>query len=412
MATGLTNNVKPEAELLVLFQAIAQASPLPMVGLESSAHVVRYVNRAFCTLIDKKPEELLGKVFAGLGPAAEGCLSLLDRVHRSGEAETCTGRERSTPQSAHWSYAMWPVFSSEGRQLGIILQVIEETVLHKDAIAANETLTLSLIRQQELTEAAELLNTQLQTQISARAKAEEALIQSEKLASVGRMAAVISHEINNPLAAVTDLLYLARTIEGTPAQVIEYLDTADDELRRIAHICRQTMGFYRESVLPATFTVRALLDSVLDLLKAKIKAKQAVVVRQCDEQLQITATFGELRQVFSNFLVNSLDAMAPGGTVTLRASQSQNPLGRGSRIRISVADNGQGMSASTISRLWEPFFTTKGSVGNGLGLWVSRQIIDKHDGFVQVHSRTNGQYRGTVFSVVLPTGIEAVHKES
>ncbi|MDQ2835177.1 MAG: hypothetical protein M3Y50_15825 [Acidobacteriota bacterium] len=114
----------------------------------------------------------------------------------------------------------------------------------------------------------------------ARAKSEEALVRSEQLASVGRMAAVISHEINNPLAAVTDLLYLARSVEETPDPVIEYLNTADDELKRIAQITRQTLGLYREAIFPTIFTVGSLLDAVLDLLKAKIKAKHAVVLRQ------------------------------------------------------------------------------------------------------------------------------------
>lgn len=274
--------------------------------------------------------------------------------------------------------------------------------LHPHIIAANEALTLSLIRQQEMTEAAEFMNAQLQAEIVVRKKAEEALIVSEKLASVARMSAVIAHEINNPLAAVTDLLYLAQTVDGTPSEVLEYLKTADGELKRVAHITRQTLGFYRELTAPTSFRLSSLLDSVLDLLQAKIRSKRAIVEMQCAAHLKLTATYGELRQVLSNLLVNSLDAIDETGKITIRASASQDPRSGTARIRVLVADNGKGIAASTLPRLFEPFFTTKGIIGNGLGLWVSKQIIDKHGGAVQVRSCTKGPRRGTTFAVVLP----------
>ena len=131
-----------------------------------------------------------------------------------------------------------------------------------DVAAMNEALMLGLVRQHELTERAELLNLQLQAEIVARKKAEEALIGTEKLASVGRMAAVLAHEINNPLEAVTNVLFLAQTTDGLPEAARRYLETADAELKRIAHITRQTLGFYRESSAPTTFHLELLLDSV------------------------------------------------------------------------------------------------------------------------------------------------------
>ncbi len=276
------------------------------------------------------------------------------------------------------------------------------TALHPDVIAANEALTLSLIRQHELTEAAEVARAELEAEIQVRKKAEDALIVSEKLASVARMSAVIAHEINNPLAAVTDLLYLAQTVDGTPDEVLQYLKTADGELKRVAHITRQTLGFYREMTAPTSFPISLLLDSVLDLLQSKIRSKRTIVEKQCDAQVQVTAVYGELRQVFSNLLVNSLDAVHEDGKVTLRASVSQDPNTGIERIRVTVADNGKGIGAVILPKIFEPFFTTKGSIGNGLGLWVSKQIIEKHGGFVQVRSCTNGPHQGTTFSVVLP----------
>jgi PAS domain S-box-containing protein len=233
-------------------------------------------------------------------------------------------------------------------------------------------------------------------------QAEQALLRSEKLASAGRVAATIAHEINNPLAAVTNVLYLAKGNPDLPASAREYLEMADAELKRVAHITRQSLGFYRESNAPSLSSVNAMLESAVDLLKSKIEAKQARIEKQWAEDVEVTAIAGELRQVFSNLLANGLDAIDEQGTITLRVSTG-NALKHGGRcVRVTVADNGKGIGASLRSNLFEPFFTTKGTVGTGLGLWVSKQIIDKHGGTIRMRSSTYGARRGTVFSVVLP----------
>jgi two-component system NtrC family sensor kinase len=283
-----------------------------------------------------------------------------------------------------------------------VQQQSSELTIAEETLTVNERLMTSLVRQHELTEAAQHLNEQLQEEIRARKRAEDALINSEKLASVGRMAAVLAHEINNPLESVTNLWYIARTAEGISTEARNYLETADGELRRIAHITRQTLGFYREVASPASFPVSKLFESIVDLLHAKIVSSRATVHVHCDEGIQITAFQGELRQVFSNLLRNSLDAMPKGGTILLRACKTRGAKDGRCAVRICVADNGHGISPDASSSIFQPFFTTKGLVGNGLGLWVSKQIIDKHDGTIQVRSRTSGVYVGTTFSVVLP----------
>ena len=278
-----------------------------------------------------------------------------------------------------------------------------ERRINSDPVALNEQLMLSLVRQHELTETAQTLNEQLQAEIAARKLTEAALVSSEKLASVGRMAAVLAHEINNPLEAVTNLLFIAKAADGLPDGVRNYLETADAELKRIVYIARQTLGFYREAAAPTTFYVVELLESTIDLLHAKIVARQANIDMQCSRALKLTAFQGELRQVFSNFVRNSLDA-APesGGRVILRASTYISRREERRVIRITVSDNGHGIGPSTLSNIFQPFFTTKGTVGNGLGLWVSKQIVEKHGGRIQVRSRTKAPYRGTTFSVILP----------
>lgn len=238
--------------------------------------------------------------------------------------------------------------------------------------------------------------------ITERKQAEQALLRSEKLASVGRMAATVAHEINNPLASVMNLIYLATNAPDLPEAVRANLELADTELRRVAHIARQSLGFYRETAAPALTSLNRVLDSTVDLLQGKIRQRRAVIERQWSGEVQLQAVAGELRQVFSNLIANSLDAIADGGIIKLRVTtHSDRETGR-RRVRVTVADSGQGVGKDALRHLFEPFFTTKGRLGTGLGLWVSKQIIDKHGGSIRVHSRTEGERCGTSFSVVLP----------
>jgi len=240
------------------------------------------------------------------------------------------------------------------------------------------------------------------TDNSARKRAEEALLRSEMLANAGRLAASIAHEINNPLEAIMNTLYIVRTSADLAESAREYLDIADGELMRIAHITRQTLGFYREFSAATSNSASALIDSVVNLLQAKIRAKRVAVDQQCNEQLQVMGIAGELRQVLANLLTNSLDAIGQDCRIVLRASASIDPNHGRRRVRITVADCGHGMEAATTKQVFDPFFTTKGSVGTGLGLWVCKQLVDKNGGSIQVRSNMDGERRGTTFSIVLP----------
>jgi len=244
------------------------------------------------------------------------------------------------------------------------------------------------------------------TDNSARKQAEEALLRSEMLASAGRMAASIAHEINNPLEAMMNTLYLARMTANVPAEALEYLEIADGELMRIAHITRQTLGFYREFSAATSNSASDLIGSVVDLLQAKIRANGAHVEQQCEKTLQVVGIAGELRQVLANLLSNSLDAVGQGCRIVMRASASVDPNNNRRRIRITVADCGEGMGAAIVKQIFDPFFTTKGTVGTGLGLWVCKQLVEKNSGSIRVRSTTEGQQRGTTFSIMLPRYVE------
>lgn len=244
------------------------------------------------------------------------------------------------------------------------------------------------------------------TDITERKRTEDALFRSEKLATLGRLAATIAHEINNPLEAVTNTLYLARVSAEDPVSVGQYLDMADGELKRVAHITRQTLGFYRESSAPAAVSLATVLDAAEDLLRARIKAKRANIEKQYDLDRQVRAVPGELRQVFSNLLANSLDAIEEQGTIKFRISKLTSVTSGQPRIRVTVADNGKGIDAGTLPRIFEPLFTTKEATGSGLGLWVSKQIVEKHGGYIRIRSSPREPRRGTVVSIFLPA-IEA-----
>jgi len=243
--------------------------------------------------------------------------------------------------------------------------------------------------------------TERKREITDLQRAHEALIKSEKLAAVGRLASSIAHEINNPLEAVNNILYLARTSPECPESVIEFLLMAEEELQRVAHVTRQTLGFYRETVSPRKVPLDQILDSAADLHRRKAVERKAIVRKQYRGDFHVTAIPGELRQVFSNLLANSLDAIEDGGTVVLRTSRCTSRSGQ-PHLRVIVADNGSGISPEIQERIFEPLFTTKVATGSGLGLWVVRQIVDKHGGSIAVRSRTAGPYQGTSFVVTLP----------
>jgi signal transduction histidine kinase len=280
-----------------------------------------------------------------------------------------------------------------------IEDIYELTYVRKDASRFPAVVSVTALRDAQDAIIGYLL---IGTDNSARKQAEEALLRSEMLASAGRMAASIAHEINNPLEAMMNTLYLVRSTPNLPDQARLYLDIADGELMRIAHITRQTLGFYREFTAATSNSAADLVTSVVDLLKSKIQASGATVLQQCDEPLHILGIAGELRQILANLLANSLDAVGHNCRIIIRTSPSLDPATGQSRIRLSVSDGGHGITPATAKQMFDPFFTTKGTVGTGLGLWVCKQLVDKNGGNIRVRSRTTGPRHGTTFSITLP----------
>jgi PAS domain S-box-containing protein len=239
--------------------------------------------------------------------------------------------------------------------------------------------------------------------ITERRRAAEALRNSERLAATGRLAASIAHEINNPLEAVTNLLYLLDQNKSLDDAARGYATMAQEEVSRVAHIARQTLGFYRDSTRIEAVQVSRLVDEVVSLFAPKLRTNEIDLRKELESDEPIDAFPGELRQVFSNLLANALDAVGKKGKLRIRIGPARSRRNRAQRgVRVTIADNGPGISHEVVERIFEPFFTTKGAKGTGLGLWVTRGIIEKHSGVIRVWSSTREGKSGTVFSVFLP----------
>jgi signal transduction histidine kinase len=237
--------------------------------------------------------------------------------------------------------------------------------------------------------------------ITARKTQEATLRQSEKLAATGRLAATIAHEINNPLEAVTNLIYLAKTDASIALPVQRLLETADEELARVAQIAQQTLGFYRDTTRPAEIDLSAMLHGIIALFSRKLAFKRLVCRPQIQSGLRVFGLQGEIRQVFSNLLVNAIDA-SEDSEIVIRAG-SRIVDGRPGTSCL-IADRGTGVPATVRERLFSPFITSKLSLGTGLGLWVTRAIVEKHGGTIAYRTRTRPP-TGTVFRVFLPAEV-------
>ncbi len=233
-------------------------------------------------------------------------------------------------------------------------------------------------------------------------QAELALVRTEKLASAGRFAATMAHEINNPLEAITNLVYIVQNQPSLEA-ARPFLQMADSELRWVSHVVQRTLSFYKEAKPPAPFEVTAVLDETVELISRKVRTKSVTVTREYAKQIpRLVGAAGEMRQVFLNLLANSIDAVGPNGTIRIHISSLRSDRSGQEWVRVSIADTGSGIRRSDLPRIFEPFFTTKPAAGTGLGLWLTKQIVERHGGRIRVRSSARPPRTWTVFSILLP----------
>jgi signal transduction histidine kinase len=236
-----------------------------------------------------------------------------------------------------------------------------------------------------------------------RHAAEETYRKAEKLAVAARIAASFSHEINNPLASVTNLLYLIG-VSASLDETKKYADIAARELARVSEIVTQNLKFHRESNQPVAVEITQVVNAALNLYQVRLSNAGVSIERDFRECSPILGVVGELRQLISSLIANALDATGRGGKLKIRiAGTREHNNGSRPGVRVTIADTGSGIRPEIRDMLFEPFVTTKGNTGTGLGLWVSSEIVRRHGGTIQVKSRAHSPFTGTVFSIFLPT---------
>jgi len=236
--------------------------------------------------------------------------------------------------------------------------------------------------------------------VSDRKKVERMAIEAEKIATTGRMAAAIAHEINNPLGSVLNLIFLARQEGISLKDIRSYLATAESELERVSHIARQTLGYYRDTGAPSEVRLHDLIENVLSVFRNKMLAHNIVLQVRFNDLRKISVHSGEIIQVFSNVISNAIDAMPQGGKLSIAINQTVGTEQDG--LQVVVSDNGQGIRRDHIGRVFEPFFTTKGNLGTGIGLWVTKQLVERHGGQIAISSSTEPHDSGTAVTITLP----------
>lgn len=243
--------------------------------------------------------------------------------------------------------------------------------------------------------------------ITRERRTQEALLANEKLAVAGRLAATIAHEIHNPLDSVSNLLYLMRT-EVSEEESKHFMDMAEQELARVTQISRAMLGLYRESKAPVQVNLKEMLLEILLLMERRFTDLDVTMHADLPNSVVVDAFPAELRQVFTNLITNAAEAASPGGQVRVSIIPQAAGIGDDGQKQqagatVVIADNGAGVPESARPHLFQPFFTTKGEYGTGLGLWVSRGIINKHGGSIELDSSTDNGSHGTVVSVFLAT---------
>lgn len=357
-------------ETLSLLDSMLANAPIGLVFFDRQCHIVR-VNEVFAGMTGIPLNQHLGRALPDLLPEriSQRIEEAVRHVVETGAAVHDLELEGQVGKSGPWT---WLITAYPVRPTGVQVRWVGVIVID----------------------------------VSERKRSEDALRRTEKLAATGRLAASIAHEINNPLEAITNLLYLLRRFCSLDESAMNYVAIAEREVHRMSEITQQTLRFYRQSTLPARATMEELLDSVLDMYGVRLATMGVTVERHYDPEVDFYCFAGEVRQVIANLVSNAMDAMPSGGgrlIVSARRSRDWVHPQRGG-VRITVADTGTGMTPEVRARLFEAFFTTKGATGTGLGLWVSHEIILKHHGIIHLRSRTaaEGHSSGTAFQIFFP----------
>jgi PAS domain S-box-containing protein len=341
--------------------AIVESSEDAIVGKDLNGIITSW-NAAATRIFGYEPEEIIG----------QSVLRLIPR-HLHSEEPMILSRLRAGERVEHF----------------------ESRRVRKDGRLIDVSLTISPIKDPS---GKVIGASKIARDITEKKRIERALVETEKLAVTGQMAATLAHEVNNPLEAIMNLAFLLERDTSLSAPGRAYAETLLEQVRRASEITRQTLSFYRGTSVAAEVYVPALFAGILSSKKAKIKAKNVIVRVECDGNSRTWGVAGELNQLFVNLVENAIDAVGLEGQIRIRTRDLNARA-----VCISISDNGGGMSPETVQRAFEPFFTTKREKGTGLGLWVSQGIVRNHGGKIRIRTRQVTQWHGTTISVLLPT---------
>ena len=345
-------------------ETIYKTAPIGLALFDPAEFRYLRLNDTQAEIVGLRPDEIIGKTLTEIAPI-EGLNQMFQQVAEGRPIRNALleGALPARPDvHRYWTVNYFPVYAEDGKVQAITAASLE---------------------------------------ITAQKRAEKALLQSEKIAAVGRLASSIAHEINNPLESVTNLLYLARASQDI-AQIQHHLEIADRELRRISLITSQTLRFYRQSTRPQAIQCSSLIETVLTLYQGRLLNSSIKVERRERANEPLVCFEGEIRQVLANLVSNALDAMPHGGRLLVRSRAATNWTTGQRGLALTVADTGTGIPHDAQKRIFEAFFTTKEASGTGLGLWISKDIIEKHHGTIRVKSSQRSGNSGTVFSLFLP----------
>jgi PAS domain S-box-containing protein len=280
---------------------------------------------------------------------------------------------------------------------GTRVEPFETIRLRKNGEPVHVSVTLAPIRD----EAGAIIGTsRIVRDITRRKQLEQSLLQAEKIAATGRMAAAIAHQINNPLAAVLNLLFLARLHAADPQHTLELLTQAEEELARVAHIAQSTLASYREQASPRSISLSALMKEALRLYQPQLRGARIQVNAGYASTAEILLKKGEIMHVVSNLITNAIHAMPSGGTLAVKVEEAWVAGNRG--LCLSVEDEGIGIAGDHLDQIFEPLFATTNETRTGIGLWIAKHFIEEHAGTIDVQSSTNPHAHGTKMSVFLP----------
>ena len=410
--TTSTTAIREEKRALeqMVYHAVMEFSPWPMAEVEGAAHRVQAINPAFCALLEKTQEEVLGKPLSQLFSENHATQTLLERVLTTGEAATHVESASNTPGPVFWSYTCWPVQAKDARHVGLMIQVTETSKADQQTKDMNEALLLSSIHQHELTEDADRLNTQLREEIVARKEAAAALLAlTEELAETDRrkseFLATLAHELRNPLAPLVSGLEILsfpncdpETEERTHAMMgrqLQHMVKLIDDLMDLSRVSRGVINIQKKRL-----DLREVLNEAVETVRSRCdELSHALLVQLPEQALVVNGDANRLMQVFGNLLTNSAKFTDPGGTITLRASQESG------EVVVFVEDNGIGIVQEQLATVFDMFAQVDRGVqhaqgGLGIGLSIVKQMVELHGGRIEVFSAGLGE--GSRFTVFLP----------